>query len=103
MIGHILRPARIQSGRTLTEIARELQLSVPYIRDIELNRRSPNGYRFWDFARVYGVSYDELCYMAGFLPADLVDHDVTTEEIEEAFHQMRLVILGPEYTLEDGR
>src|SRR5690606_37068162 len=39
--GDLLRAERKRAGRTIGELARQLEVSLPYLSDVELNRRPP--------------------------------------------------------------
>lgn len=55
--GMLLRAARIAAGRTQGEVARYLDLSVPYVSDMERGYRAP-------------LTLDRLKSVVGFLGAD---------------------------------
>ncbi len=100
MFGHVIRDARLAQTMSQKQAAAKLRISSQYLCDIEHCRRIPPGRLLGEFADVLHVDYDYLCYLIGILPADLCEHDVTPEEVSEAFHKMRLLLIGPEYTSE---
>lgn len=59
--GAWVRGVRQQRGLTLREVAAAYGVSVPYLSDIELGKRSPPPRVKWDrFAAALGVTVEEI-------------------------------------------
>jgi transcriptional regulator with XRE-family HTH domain len=66
-LGQWLRAARIAKGRSLRELARNLQLTPSYLSDIENDRRVPAEQVLRNMAAELDVSFDELMALGGKL------------------------------------
>ncbi len=77
--GEYLKRKRGEKGISLRELARRLELSAPFLSDVENNRRAPlTEERLADLAEVLNLTEDEKAEMydivghqRGLLPSDL--------------------------------
>ena len=103
-IGEIIRDARKKAGLSQRALAARIMkedgssISLPYINDIERDRRNPPGpHLLKQFAAVLGLSYEYLLFVSGAFPDDLSDlrRDPTAyspETVEAAFQACRNTI-----------
>ena len=59
-LGEAVRWSREQKRMTLRALARTMEISAPYLSDVEHNRRSMTEDRIRDVARITGVDADSL-------------------------------------------
>lgn len=70
--GSFIRERREQAGRTLTEVAAEVEISIAYLSRIERDRENPpRDDVIHRIAEVLGLSTDETFAAARRLPPDL--------------------------------
>lgn len=93
-MGPVIREGRKCKGMTLKEASAELRISIQHLSMIERNKRRIPGHRLADFAKLFDLNLDYLCYLYGYLPGDLCDHGVTPEEVSNAFNAMRHELIG---------
>lgn len=70
-VGGLLRKARQKAGMTLGQVAEILSVSIPYLSDVELNRRSisPERLRILaDVLKMDGPAATKVFVKAGVLP-----------------------------------
>lgn len=61
LFGRLLRRRREEAGKTMGDLADLLQLSVPYLSDVERGRRAPfHPDRLREIARFLRTDFDEL-------------------------------------------
>ncbi|MBB4934643.1 transcriptional regulator with XRE-family HTH domain [Lipingzhangella halophila] len=60
LIGHQLRRARIEQGRTLREVAETAQVSLPYLSEIERGRKEPSSEMLVAVYRALGLRLVDL-------------------------------------------
>ena len=72
-LGEAIRFARDKRGMTLRALANEVQVSAPFLSDVEHNRRSPSSETFGAIAKALRVDVDDLKRRDGRLPADVKD------------------------------
>ena len=58
--GQVIREAREAKGMTLRALARALEVSAPFLSDVEHDRRRPSRERLPSFAKVLGVELPVL-------------------------------------------
>lgn len=59
-IGHVLRSRRMLLGRTLRDVARDSQVSLPYLSEIERGRKEPSSEIVEAVCAVLRLDVDEL-------------------------------------------
>ena len=65
-------------------------ISPQYLNDIERDRRSPSSeHMVKQFAQVLNLEADHLYFLAGRIPADLLNLKVSPKQIEEAMVAFR--------------
>jgi transcriptional regulator with XRE-family HTH domain len=65
-------------------------ISPQYLNDIEHDRRSPSyDHMIQEFARVLKVGADYLYYLAGRVPSDVREANLTPKKVEESFAVFR--------------
>jgi transcriptional regulator with XRE-family HTH domain len=73
----------------------DLSISPQYLNDIEHDRRSPSSEMLIkQLANVLDMNEDVLYFLAGKIPADLVNQQPTPEKIERAMVAFRQTIRG---------
>jgi len=73
----------------------DLSISPQYLNDIEHDRRSPSSEMIiQQLAEVLEMPADVLYFLAGKIPADLVNQKTTPEKIEKAMVAFRKTIQG---------
>jgi transcriptional regulator with XRE-family HTH domain len=88
--GQFIKAKRIEKGMPQAELASELKISAQYLSDIERGNRLPSDYYFLDeLACLIGCSGDYLCYLAGILPRDIADMDLSAEKVSSVFKDLR--------------
>jgi transcriptional regulator with XRE-family HTH domain len=60
LIGAVLRRRRLSQGRTLRDVAREAQVSMPYLSELERGRKEASSEVLAAICRALGLSLDEL-------------------------------------------
>lgn len=95
--GDMLSQKRISMGLTLRELAAQLNISPPYLTDIEKNRRRPFEYdRLQRLVKILGLTKseaDSLYDLAGQgrkeVPPDLVDFVMDNSHVRRFLRAMR--------------
>jgi transcriptional regulator with XRE-family HTH domain len=67
-------------------------MSQTYLRLIEQGFYKPRDHIITEFAHALGINPDVLFYLAGRVPPDLCEFDVTNEQLEAAFEAFRRVL-----------
>ncbi len=100
-IGEMIRDARKRAGLSQRDLAARIKkedgtpISLPYLNDIERDRRNPPGpHLLKHFAAELGLSYEYLLFVAGEFPDDLADLRRDTAayspaDVEAAFEAFR--------------
>jgi transcriptional regulator with XRE-family HTH domain len=97
-LGKAVRERRLALGLTQPEFATRVRfedghsISATYLCLIEHGLYKPRGHIIAEFARVLGVNPDVFFYLAGRVPPDVCEVDVTNEELEAAFGAFRRVL-----------
>jgi transcriptional regulator with XRE-family HTH domain len=69
-LGTVIRDARVQSGRSLREFAKQLDITPSYQSDIENDRRVPAEEVLKRMADLLGLNFEELMALAGRIGED---------------------------------
>lgn len=70
-------------------------ISPQYLNDIERDRRSPSSeHMVTQFAQILGLDRDRLYFLAGRIPADLLERVHTPEQIKQAMVAFRRKLGG---------
>lgn len=64
-LGDVIREARVQQGKTLRTLAKELEITPSYLSDIENDRRVPAEPVLREIARRLDLNFDDLMGLAG--------------------------------------
>jgi transcriptional regulator with XRE-family HTH domain len=64
-LGEVIHAARITSGRSLRELARDLSITASYLSDIENERRVPSEEVLRSIATLLSLDFDHLMALAG--------------------------------------
>ena len=97
--GKAVRERRKALGLTQRQLAARVRfedghsLSEPYLNDIEHDlRRPPREHIIAQFAHALGTNPDVFFYLAGRMPPDLREFELTNEELQRAFEMFRRVL-----------
>ena len=69
--GRSLRAARKATGLSMSQVARQLGVTVTYISHMEAGRRWPSAETARRLAQICGADPDEFSVLAGHLPEDV--------------------------------
>lgn len=70
-------------------------ISPQYLNDIEHDRRSPSSDLMVNqFAKVLGLEADYLFYLAGKIPTDIVERNLSPEKVQELMVAFRKEMKG---------
>lgn len=86
-LGEAIRYLRAKRGMTLRALARKLDVSAPFLSDVEHNRRRTD--KLKEFAEALGVEFAQLEERDGRLPADLKDWISSTPGLVTLLKAMR--------------
>ena len=94
--GRYISKARRQKGLSQKQLAELIEreeggaISPQYLNDIEHDRRNPSSdHLIQEFARVLNVSADYLYYLAGRVPADVREANLSAKKVEATFAAFR--------------
>ena len=94
--GHTLARARKQAGLSQRELAARIlkedgeAISPQYLNDLERDRRNPSSdHLIQQFAKALDLSADYLHYLAGKLPDELRQKNLSEETVKVAFAAFR--------------
>lgn len=88
--GQAIRQARESQKIAQKDLARDLCISAQYLGDIELDRRAPpDDAAIRDLARYLHYHPDELYFLAGRVPPDIMRHGLKSETICQAMRIFR--------------
>ena len=88
-LGEALRYAREQKGLTLRALARAVEVSAPFVSDLEHNRRTTTDERLADFAKHLGLDVEELQRRSGKIPQDIQDWIKANPEMVQLLKDIR--------------
>lgn len=86
--GAYIRRKREERQMTMTRLAKDLSLPLPYLCDLELGRRK-NPDLFPKIAERLYLSLDYLYYLAGMIPPDIQAMELDTGEIARHYETLR--------------
>lgn len=100
--GRAIASGRKQLQLSQKELAKKIlkeedsePITPQYLNDIEHDRRSPSSnHMVKQFASVLNISPDVLYWLAGRVPGDLVQRNVSSERIDKAFAAFRKTLKG---------
>lgn len=96
--GIVLKNARTNHRLTQAELAEKLDISLPYIKDLERSRNNPSYEMFERIIRYFNLSADAVIYPKKNLP------DNTYQKLERLLtrcneHQLRVILATTEALL----
>ncbi|HEX4210109.1 MAG TPA: helix-turn-helix domain-containing protein [Candidatus Binataceae bacterium] len=98
-LGKAIRERRRILRLTLRQLAARVRfedghtISEPYLNDIEHGfRNPPREHIITQLAAALEINHEVFFYLAGKLPPDLCEREVSNEQLEAAFHAFRLVL-----------
>jgi transcriptional regulator with XRE-family HTH domain len=86
-LGDAIRYLREKRGMTLRTLAKKVDVSAPFLSDVEHNRRNTD--KLPAIAKALGVSVKELQKFDGRIPEDVKDWIAANPEIVELLDEMR--------------
>ena len=99
--GATLAQKRKELGLSQKELAEKIKredgdpISPQYLNDIERDRRSPSSeHMVKQFAQILKLDADRLYFLAGRIPADLLNRKLTPEQINQAMMVFRKKLGG---------
>jgi transcriptional regulator with XRE-family HTH domain len=97
-LGHFIAARRKDLGMTGNEVVAHVRnsegkpISIPYLVDLEHDRRKPSDEVLEQLAKVLKVDSDTLYFLAGRLPADLIAANIEQEHLEVAWRAFRKAV-----------
>ncbi len=97
-LGRFLVERRKELGLTGREVVAQVRnddgkpISIPYLVDLEHDRRKPSDEVLEQLAKALKVDSDTLYFLAGRLPADLTAANVSEEHLQPAWRAFRRTI-----------
>lgn len=109
-VGTMIAEARKEAGLSQRDLAAQIKkedgtpISAQYLNDIERDRRNPpSDYILQQFADVLGLSSEQLIFLAGEYPRDVLDLrelNPSPEQVEAAFRAFRRTIKGNQHEMD---
>lgn len=97
--GEVISRARKDTGWSQKELARRIwredneTISQQYLNDIEHDRRNPSSdHIIGQFSVALDIPPDYLHYLAGRLPPDIREQNLSQEHVERAFASLRSLL-----------
>lgn len=95
-LGQYIRQKRLEQGLSLADFTDKLQcpLSIPYLSDLERDRRGATYETLADIAQALNLDLDILCWHARIYPPDIAEKVTifSPESIRQFFARLRVAI-----------